>query len=211
MTFDVHQAIFDEDGECDDEAFAAYVSGLLDAFEASPEGAKLGGAAWMDIVLNFGRSFFGATVANLQPGDFGEIVWDIIPRKVSCESAQGPGIVRELRAFWTFAGREFGLPQAAACLAVIGEGAEERLEAYLGDRRRFGMAKSMFMTGAEAGFDVHTPEGMAAWQVAYNAAIARSGAAVVRANAAVVADPRCDAERKAKRKREKAARKKSRR
>ena len=135
----------------------------------------------------------------------------IIPREVSCDPAEGPAIIREARAFWAFAAREYGLPQAAACQAVVGDGSEARLEQYLGDSRRHGMAKSMFTGGKAAGFDANTPAGLQAWSTAYNNAIVRSHAEAAKADTAVIADTRCDAERKAKRKREKAARKKSRR
>ena len=38
-----------------------------------------------------------------------------------------------------------------------------RLEAALSDPSKFGMAKSVFMAGREAGFDMDSPAGIDAW------------------------------------------------
>jgi len=56
--------------------------------------------------------------------------------------------------------REFG---AARDLARLGGDAVKKLEAALSDPSKFGMAKSLFMGGREAGFDVDSKEGIEAW------------------------------------------------
>lgn len=206
MAFDIRQSIFDDDGECGEAVFQAYVDRLLDAFRASPEGSALPELGWVDSVADYARSYFSATLATLQPGEFDEILWEIFPRKVSVDPEEGPVIVRELRAFWTFAGREYGLEQAAACLRVVGDGSEERLVEYLGDPRRFGMAKGFFMAGKTAGFDMTSEAGLQSWAAAYNDRLGVAHEAEQRRR-----EDKDAAARKVKRKREKAARKKARR
>ncbi len=206
MPFDIHQPIFDDDGECEEAEFQAYVEAFIDAFRASPEGAALPEVDWVDSVAEYARTYFSATLASLQPGEFDEIVWEIFPRKVSVDPAEGTAIVRELRAFWAFVGREYGLEQAASCLRVVGDGAEARLTEYLGDPRRFGMAKGFFMAGKDAGFDMTSEAGIQTWAAAYN-----GGLAMARETEQRRRDDKDTAARKAKRKREKAARKKARR
>lgn len=59
--------------------------------------------------------------------------------------------------------REFGLKKADACLRVLGPNAGKKLEAALSNASNFGMAKSLIMAGADAGFDMETKEGIEAW------------------------------------------------
>ena len=92
-----------------------------------------------------------------------EIVFEIIPRKVCVDTSAASGIIEELRAFFAFLAREHGLEQADACLRVLGGGAVKKLEAALSDPSKFGMAKSLFMGGREAGFDMSSKEGIEAW------------------------------------------------
>jgi hypothetical protein len=48
-------------------------------------------------------------------------------------------------------------------LRVLGGDAVKKLEAALSDTSTFGMAKSLFMGGREAGFDMDSKEGIEAW------------------------------------------------
>jgi hypothetical protein len=104
-----------------------------------------------------------APVLAPRPAELREIVFDIIPRKVSIEAATAAWIIEENRAFYAFLKREFGLKQADACLRVLGGDAVKKLQAALSDRRKFGMAKSLVMAGRDAGFDTSSKEGIGAW------------------------------------------------
>lgn len=103
------------------------------------------------------------TVATLDAHELREIVFGIVPRKVSVEAAAASGIITELRAFYAFLKREFGLKQADACLRELGSDAVKKLAAALSNKSNFGMAKSLFMGGAEAGFDMSSKQGIEAW------------------------------------------------
>ena len=46
---------------------------------------------------------------------------------------------------------------------MLGDDAVKKLEAALSDTSKFGMAKSLFMGGREAGLDMNSKEGIDAW------------------------------------------------
>ena len=91
------------------------------------------------------------------------VLFELIPRNVSIEASEARGIVEEMGAFYTFLKREFGLKQADSCLRLLGRNAVKKLEAALSDSSNFGMAKSLFMAGADAGFDIQSKDGIEAW------------------------------------------------
>lgn len=206
MAFDIRQEIFD-DGECDDATFDAYLAELLREFARSPEGSSLAGAGWTELVADYARSYFGVTLPGLQPADFDEVMWSILPRKLVCDPAEAPEIIRELRAFWTYTRREFELPQAEECLGIIGEGAEDRMKDCLRGDGRPGIARSLMAYAQAAGLDIASPEGIAKLIASYNESLVPG----TRVAKSAGGQRQSDAERKAKRKREKAARKRSRR
>lgn len=175
MEFNVHRKVCD--GEYDGEAVEQYTEELFALFVSSPEAAALDeqeddfdGFYWSHAMIGYGIDHCGVTPADMAAGDFRQILFSIIPRKVMCEPDQAGEIVDELGAFWQFAQRQFGLANAAECLAVLDEGATGELERQLADPSRFGMAKSFFAEGKNAGFDVDTEEGLQAWVRASNAA-----------------------------------------
>jgi len=176
MAFDFNRPLRDDDGEIDEEAFREYAEDLMRLFAESPEirehispGSEIG---WASTMMDFGSGYLGVTPATTTESDFGEVLFDLFPRKMSCEPSFAPEIVRELRAFWTFLGREFGAPHAAACLKLLDGDAAKRLEEALGDPSKYGMAKGFFMAGKKLGFNVTTEKGMNEWMLAHNAAMA---------------------------------------
>jgi len=149
--------------EVDDEARTDLEDELLERFEDSPEAQALAELSIAPLVLDYAANYYNATIATLDAHELREIVFDIVPRKVSIEAAAASGIIAELRAFYSFLKREFGLKQADACLRELGSDAVKKLTAALSDKRNFGMAKSLFMGGAEAGFDMSSKKGIEAW------------------------------------------------
>jgi hypothetical protein len=136
---------------------------LLRRFADSPEAKTLTDVQACRFVMDFAADYLGATIATLRPSDLREIVFEIIPRKVSIDASEASWIIEDNRAFYGFLGRELGLPQADACLRVLGGAAVRKLEAALSDPSKFGMAKSLFMGGRQAGFDMDSKEGIEAW------------------------------------------------
>lgn len=136
---------------------------LVRRFAASPEGQGLTEVWSCRSVMDLAANHLNATIATLSPSELREIVFDIIPRKVSIDASEARSIIEENRAFLAFLKREHGLEQADACLRVLGADAVKKLEAALSDPSKFGMAKSFVMQGRAAGFDMETPAGIDAW------------------------------------------------
>jgi hypothetical protein len=149
--------------EIDDDARMALEDELMRRFVASPEAKGLDEIRACEIVMDLAAGYLGHTIATLGASGLREVLFELIPRKVSIEASAGRGIIEETRALYTFLKREFGLQQADACLRVLGDNAVKKLEAALSDSRNFGMAKSLVMAGANAGFDMESKEGIQAW------------------------------------------------
>ena len=172
--FKIDQDLFDEEsGELDRDKTADYVDELLSQFDASPEGERLreAGASihWTKWVIDYALDHLGVPVAELSVPDFDEILFDLFPRKMSTEAESAAEIVDELKGFWQFVHRQFGLPNASRIEATLDAAATNRLRKKLADPANYGMAKSFVMLGKQAGFDMTTQEGMEQFQLIYNA------------------------------------------
>jgi len=150
-------------GEIEPEERVELEDELVRRFCASPEGRTLTDIGACHFVMDLAADHFGATIATLEAADLREILFELIPRKVSIEASKASWVIAENRAFFAFLGREFGLEHARACLGVLGGDAAKKLELALGDRRNFGVAKSMVMEGRGAGFDTSTKDGIEEW------------------------------------------------
>jgi len=175
MAFDIHQRVFDEYGEYDEEEALRYRDEIMARFSASPEGqevaAKNGSIGWADTFMNYGNGYMRVTPPEMSPDQVEEILFDIFPRKVSAMPGAGEEIILELRAFWAFLQREFQLPNAGACLDMLRTVSGDDLEQEMQNPSNFGMAKSFFMLGRASGFDMTSEEGMQAFTEVYNAAV----------------------------------------
>jgi hypothetical protein len=176
MAFDVHQDLFDDDGEIDEEAVEQYIDELQALFAASPEwkaaGAEEPEPGWTGLMVRYAIDYEGAAPPAITAADLGEVVFGIFPRKVSCSPDDAVAIIRELRAFWVFAGRELALGNADRCARVLGDGAAKKLARELANPDNFGMAKSFFTAGEKLGFDLTSQEGLDKWVATYNASLA---------------------------------------
>jgi len=173
--FDIHQDIRDEHGEQDEARTQEYIDGLMTEFaqsaEAQPIQQTSGGVTWAAMMLEYAFNYLGCTPSEMTLRDFNEVLFELFPRKVSVEADQAGTIVAELRAFWSFVARQYGLDNARKILATLDDQATDRLQKQLANPANFGMAKSFFMLGSQAGFDMTTQEGITAFQIAYNAGL----------------------------------------
>jgi hypothetical protein len=176
MSFDINQAVFDEQGMYLEEKASRYEEALMEQFAASPEGqaikergTELG---WVGAMIHYAIASSGVTPPMMTPSDLEEVVFGLFPRKVITQKGDAAEIIQELRAFWHFLQRVYQLPQASRMLAHLTPQAARRLERELQESANFGMAKSFVLMGKEAGFDMESPEGMRAWVEAYNATVA---------------------------------------
>lgn len=156
-------ALSRDDDEIDYDAREALEDELVKRFAASPEAKDLDEIHNCRLVMDLAANYFGHTIATLGAANLREVLFELIPRKVSIEASEARGIVDEMRALYTFLKREFGLKQADACLRLLGGNAATKLQAALSDTSNFGVAKSLFMAGAEAGFDMQSKDGVQAW------------------------------------------------
>jgi hypothetical protein len=152
-----------KEDEIDPRARGPLEATLLHRFSASPEATGLTNFQACHFVMDFAADYFSETIATLGAKDLEEIVFEILPRKMTIDASEAGWIIDTNRAFYAYLKRELGLPQADACLRVLGPGAVKELEAALSDTGNFGLAKSLMMGGREAGFDMGSKEGIEAW------------------------------------------------
>ena len=180
--FDIRQRVFDRDGAYLEEAGQQYREHLMDRFVASPEGQALlqqqgeEAGGWAETFVDLGIDYLQVTPPGIRREHQAEILFELFPRKVSVEPGRGQEIVQELRAFWAFLKREFGLVNAGARLRELTDATAGELDRELANPANFGLAKGFVMGGLARGFDVATPAGMQAWAEAYNASLAAGAA-----------------------------------
>jgi hypothetical protein len=177
--FDINQKLYDEEyGELDEAAFEEYIDHLMEAFAESPEAQPVieqyGQVSWAGMMMEYAMHYPGVTPPEMSVGDFEEVVFEIIPRKVSTEASSAGAIIAELKAFWEYLRRAYQLKNADKILAKLTPAAVPRLERELANPRNFGMAKSFFMQGQELGFDMTTQEGLDAFMNFYNSRLLES-------------------------------------
>ncbi len=164
--------IFD-DGESNPEAEQAYYERAWDVFSESLEAKqfvdRFGDLGWFHSFLEFGIGYRGEIVDEMTLASVKDFIFDYVPRKVSTEPDQAASIVLELTKFWEYVDRVFELPAAQSIVEWLKtDGLAARLEAELSDPANFGMAKSLFMTGKAAGYDMTSEDGLAEFMAAYN-------------------------------------------
>lgn len=173
--FDLYQRFDDEEGGWDEQSAGEYCDQLFDAFAKSPEGVayaeKNGRLGWALSFLDMGFDYVGNSPPEMSLRDVNEILFELFPRKVSVEADEAAEIIGEIRAFWTFLGREYQLPSAVQFVNELDGKAEMALYEELSNPDNFGMAKSMVMAGKAAGFDMTTQAGAEQFMAAYNAMI----------------------------------------
>lgn len=170
--FDLNESPFDRSGDFDEGAAEEHLEALLERFARSPEAAGLPSPPrYAQLVVDLALRELGVPVAQLVPHHLRDLLFEVIPARVSVDASIAEPMVRELRAFFGFLHRQFGLRSAALCLQrALGPGVDARVRERLADSGAYGVAKSFFMEGAAAGFDVTTDEGLAQWVEAANSA-----------------------------------------
>ena len=181
--FDLHASILDSEygEELDGERLEEYIHELMAEFGESPEAEAFmtkfdTSLSWPATYMHYAAQYFCATPATVTPAETAEILFEIFPRKVSVEPDAAQEIVAELRAFWQFLKRTRSLEKADTILDLLTDEDADRLEAELADPENFGMAKSIFTAGANAGFDMTNEADVNRFMLEYNAAQLRGDA-----------------------------------
>lgn len=142
-------------GNIDHEIVGSLIEELDQRFSASPEGKKLpSGLAASSLIMDLALNFQSETIATLLPGELEDIVFSIIPHQVAIGPAEAKSIIEECRAFYRYLKRNYALPQADACLSLLGADAVKRLQAALHDTANFGIGKSILPLSGDTDFDM---------------------------------------------------------
>lgn len=172
MEFNIHQQVFDDDGEYLEKEGQHYLDQLAVLFEASPEAQELHKQdmepSWTRMLLEYAVNYLGVTPPQMTAHDLQELLFDVVPRKISAPAEDAPDIICEMRLFWTFLGREFHLGNAEGCLKILDEKAVSRLRKEMNNPANFGFAKAFVMQGMERGFDMSKQEDLDEWMQAYH-------------------------------------------
>ncbi len=173
MTFNIYQL----DNLYLDEAeplLEDYQDEIIELFANSTEGqsylethSDMGG--WIAHLIYYGYSYEGFTLPQMTDDDVKLVLESLFPRKISLFSPEdADDAITELIAFWQFLKREYQLSNADAILEYLHE-IEPNFRDIMNDTSKFGMAKSFFMMGQKAGFDMSTQEGLNQFTLHYNA------------------------------------------
>lgn len=135
------------------------------------------------------------------------MITDILPKKVSLRTREEAlDAIPELVAFWSFIKREYNLRNADPILKYLNSYSPEKFADSMFDPAKAGMAKSFFMSGQTAGFDMTDMNQANQYMLLHNASQLLKNEQERKAKKA---DNEKEKEKK-KRKAEKAARKRNR-
>lgn len=167
------------------EALSDYVAELVEEFLRSPEGKDYLKAhpemedyvgSWIDNLLYFGYAYESVTLPHMTKNKVEAIVTGLFPNKVSLLNPdEADTTIPKLTAFWQFLKREYQHPNAVPILKFLKQ-IEPQFKEMMNDPGRFGIAKSFFMAGTAAGFDMTTEEGLKAFQEHHNQNQGKAGA-----------------------------------
>ncbi len=167
-----NRPIFTTYGEIDQDAERAYYERAHDTFSRSPEAQRVierfGDLGWSRMLLEFGLDYLGKIVDEMTIASVREFVLRHVPHQVSTEQDAAESIVCELAMFWEYLDRVYELPEAKSIVDWLKtRGLVAQLEAELADTSNYGMAKSLFMLGKNAGYDMTSEAGLAEFMTAY--------------------------------------------
>lgn len=159
------------------DALEDFVGELVEEFAESPEGKAYLAAhpemaeyvgSWIDNLLYFGFDYQSVTLPRMTKADVEAIVTQLFPRKLSLlDPDEADTAIPELLAFWQFLKRAYKHPQAAKIIKALDK-IQPKFKNLMTDPSNFGMAKSFFMAGQAAGYDMTTQAGLEAFQQEYN-------------------------------------------
>lgn len=183
VTFDLlaRDKVFREEFDVDDRRYETFVEeyceDVVEAFKVSAEAETAALPAsddlgsWAFHFTRYALTNIGVGLSGIQRGAIEEIVEVVLPRQVTVtDPAEADTIVPELTAFWMFLKRAYALPYADDALGTLAKyepGFRERML----DPNNFGPAKSFFMAGHAAGYDMHNQADVQRYMMVYNASL----------------------------------------
>ena len=136
MPFDIHDRLVDDEGYVDEDAVERYQREVLRLFRASPEARALRQEGvrleWTELMLEFALNDLNLTLPRIDDDDLLTILLEYFPGKTLMEVQDIGTVLVELRAFWEFVKREYGLRNARACLRVLNRRTTQRMALAIG-------------------------------------------------------------------------------
>ena len=145
----------------DPELYRHLERALIRRLSAAAPEASVDVLADLDVLFECSAEHLGPPFVSLDAGELDELLFRIVPARIPVRASSAADLVAAARALHGWLDRERLTRFAPDCLALLGDGAVERLEARLADRTRFEPAKAFAMAALEAGHDLATPEGAA--------------------------------------------------
>jgi hypothetical protein len=150
-----------------------YQDEIIELFVNSAEGQEylennpeIGG--WIGHFIYYGFAYEGFTLPQITKNETKLVLESLFPRKISLSSPEEADLaITELIAFWQFLKREYQLKNADSILKYL-NAVKPKFRDIMNDSSKFGMAKSFFMMGQKAGFDMTTQEGLEEFTLHYN-------------------------------------------
>lgn len=177
MTFNI-RLLDNLDYEEAEDLLDDYIDTLIELFSQSPEGnayaetttEEIGG--WIYNFLDYGYRYEELTPAKMNKTKVKLLMEQLLPRKLTVlNKADADTAIPELLAFWSFLEREYHLRSAKTIITYL-RSIENKFGNWLMDPARAGMAKTFFLGGIEAGFDMTNQEGLDQFKEFYNAQLA---------------------------------------
>lgn len=119
------------DEALDNDARMELEDELISLFLESPEARDLDEAHYYRPIFDLAVNHHSATIATLQPSELSEVLFELLPSKMSVKVTEANAIIAECRALVEYLKREFGWEQADECLSLLGADAVTKLEAAL--------------------------------------------------------------------------------
>jgi len=162
----------------DEDAFREARAALLDRFAAWANREIAAGddgaselAGDVGVALDWKWSYADGRLATWHPGDVAEFLLEWCPRKLSVTQAECLSIPPALGTFFAFLD-EAGLAgvgsSPSAELVDLLVALTDEFVAAMGDRSKFGMAKSLFAAAVDEGVDAGDPDQLMEWMNGFN-------------------------------------------
>ncbi|HUR80891.1 MAG TPA: hypothetical protein VM733_09000 [Thermoanaerobaculia bacterium] len=159
------------DPEDDEVDLDDIIDELIESFCGSPEAAAGDPEKvrfWAGELVHTGFMNDFGSPALWGPGNIDELLTQILPAKLTLASAdEAKDAVPAFRAFFRWTTRVTGITTGESIDSALEE-LEPDFPSMMMDAERFGMAKSFFARGVEAGFDMESEEGVFAFQEQWN-------------------------------------------
>jgi hypothetical protein len=123
MAFDIYR--LDNLDDYEEDEFNEYQDELIELFADSPEGQSRakedpGMGFWVARLIDYGYSFTGKTIPQMDESDIEELLTDVFPRKVSLNAPEdADDALPALIAFWEYLKREYKLANAGDILGYL--------------------------------------------------------------------------------------------